>query len=95
MATKFLTRNYTVTITPGTLDPTVNVINLNSVFIAATPNNTQVRLDFDNDGVFDAIDTNGDGLINPGAADPLRDVASRTDYMVNSLASLRVFDPND
>ncbi len=34
--------------------------------MAATENNTLVRLDLDNDGDFDAVDTNGDGLINPG-----------------------------
>ena len=79
-----------------TLDPTVNSVNLNGVFIAATQDNTQVRLDLDNDGDFDAVDTNGDGAINPGAADPLCDAATpNCVYTVNSLASLRVFDPND
>ncbi len=88
LATRFLTQNYTVSFAPGNLDPTVNLINLNGVFIAATQDNTHVQIDFDGDGVFDVVDTDGDGL--PNAA-PL----PNNTYVVNSLASLKVFDPND
>ncbi|MEM7583364.1 MAG: C25 family cysteine peptidase [Acidobacteriota bacterium] len=88
LATRFLTQNYTVSFAPGNLDPTVNLVNLNGVFVAATQDNTQVQIDFDGDGVFDAVDTDGDGLVN---AAPL----PNNTYVVNSLASLRVFDPND
>ena len=96
LATRFLTENYTVSFAPGNLDPTVNAVNLNGVFIAATQDNTRVLLDLDNDGDFDAVDTNGDGLANAGAPDPMCDVATpNCAYTVNSLASLRVFDPND
>ena len=96
LATRFLTQNYTVSFAPGNLDPTVNMVNLNGVFIAATQDNTQVRLDLDNDGDFDAVDTDGDGFINAGAADPACDVTTpNCVYTVSSLGSLRVFDPND
>ncbi|MEM7349846.1 MAG: hypothetical protein AAF657_03505, partial [Acidobacteriota bacterium] len=96
LATRFLTQNYTVSFAPGNLDPTVNMVNLNGVFVAATQDNTQVRFDLDNDGDFDAVDTDGDGLINPGTADPSCDLATpNCIYTVNSLGSLTVFDPND
>ena len=88
LATKFLTPNYTVSFAPGTLNPAVDMVNLNAVFIAATADNTQVQIDFDNDGTFDVVDLDGDGT--PDAA-PL----PGNTYVVNSLGSLRIFDPND
>ncbi|MCP3957629.1 MAG: DUF11 domain-containing protein [bacterium] len=88
LATKFLSSNYTVSFAPGTLDPPVDMVNLSAVFIAATADNTRVQIDFDNDGVFDVIDLDGDGVPDPA---PL----PGNTYLVSSLASLRVFDPND
>ena len=88
LATKFLTPNYTVSYAPGTLNPPVDQVNLSAIFVAATANNTWVQIDFDNDGVFDVIDSDGDGV--PDAA-PL----PNNTYLVQSLQSLKVFDPND
>lgn len=88
LATKFLTPNYTVSFAPGTLDPPVDMVNLSAVFVAATADNTQVQVDFDNDGTFDVVDSDGDGTPDPA---PL----PNNTYLVDSLESLRIFDPND
>ncbi len=88
LATKFLTRNYTVSYAPGNLDPTTNLVNLNGVFIAAVQDNTLVQIDLDGDGAWDPVDTDGDGVVNPA---PL----PNNTYRIDALAALRVFDPND
>jgi len=87
LATKFLAQNYTVSHAPGdvTVPPDEN---LSAVYVAAVQNNTRVQVDFDNDGVFDVVDLDGDGT--PDAA-PL----PNNTYLVNALGALAIFDPND
>jgi len=87
LATRFLAQNYTVSHAPGdvTVPPDQN---LSPVYVAAVQNNTRVQIDFDNDGAFDVVDLNGDGV--PDAA-PL----PNNTYLVNALGALSIFDPND
>jgi uncharacterized repeat protein (TIGR01451 family) len=60
--------------------------NYNPVFISPVLDNTYVQVDFNNDGIWDRIDTNSDDF--PDAPD---DVAN-TAYRVNTLQSLKIYD---
>jgi uncharacterized repeat protein (TIGR01451 family) len=72
LATRFLTTDYTVAYSPGTeaappgCAGPCNSTNRNAVFVAGTQNNTQVRVDFDNDGLWNFIDTNSDNCPDNG-----------------------------
>ena len=68
----------TVSYAPGNLDPTTNFVNLNGVFVAAVQDNTLVQIDLDGDGAWDAVDTDGDGLVN---AAPLPNNTYRIDAL--------------
>lgn len=131
LATDFLTRNYTVSFSPGVEDPAANStpaqrtalppdaqctipppgpgvcnsINRSPVFVAAALDNTLVKVDFDNDGQFDYVDTNGDDYPDNGVANdgtcatptPPWNVPGLTNclYRVDALSTLRVFDYTD
>ncbi len=69
---------------PGVCDP----LNRSPIFVSATVDSTRVQIDFDNDGIFDVIDLDGDDF--PDAA-PL----PNNTYLINALQSLRVYDLND
>ncbi len=86
LATKFLTRNYTISYAPGSVPPPT--ADLNPIYVAATQNNTRVQFDLDNDGVFDQVDLTGNGLPDPA---PL----PNNTYVVSALGAIRAFDPND
>ena len=86
LATRFLTGSYTVSFAPGNVDPTVNFINLNGVFVAATQDNTLVQIDLDGDGSFDVVDLDGDGV---GAASSFLSPASRLGARSKVTLSMR------
>ena len=69
---------------PGVCD----TINRVPVFVSAMVNNTEIQIDFDNDGAFDVIDLDGDDFPDPA---PL----PNNTYRIDALASLRVYDHND
>lgn len=96
---RFLTSTYTSSFAPGRRDPAANpppsctpvpcnTTNRAPLWVAATLDNTRVQIDFNNDDVFDVIDTNGDD--QPDAA-PL----PNNTYVVNALGALRVYDYTD
>lgn len=68
----------------GICDP----LNRSPVFVSATSDNTEIQVDFDNDGIFDIIDLDGDDF--PDTA-PLPD----NTYVIDALESLRVYDYTD
>ncbi|RMF18047.1 MAG: DUF11 domain-containing protein, partial [Candidatus Dadabacteria bacterium] len=64
--------------------------NYNPVWVTPIQNNTQVQVDLNGDGIFDTIDTTGDG--NPNASSC---GATPNCYPLNIFDVLRVWDPND
>lgn len=93
LATRFLTTNYTVSYAPGSFDDTEN---FSPVYLSPTLDNTTVLVDFDNDGLFDEVDTDGDGNADTGAADTSCDPTTPNClYTVNTLSSLSIFDHTD
>ena len=75
LTTRFLTDDYTVAYSPGSENPPgcdppggppCNSFNRNPVFVGGTQNNTQVRVDFDNDGLWNFIDLNSDNCPDNG-----------------------------
>ena len=96
LANKFLTPFYAISWSPGTRDPVAasaagcgtppcNSLNRSPVFVSATQNNTQIRIDLNNDGVWDMVDTNSDDI--PDAAPLPGNV-----YQIDALESLRIYD---
>jgi uncharacterized repeat protein (TIGR01451 family)/fimbrial isopeptide formation D2 family protein len=104
LATKFLSNVYSVSWSPGTSDPAgsfaargsrgcngvtpCDSLNRSPIWISALENNTRIQIDYNNDGVYDQIDTNSDDV--PEAA-PL---PSNT-YTLNAGQCLRVYDWTD
>lgn len=104
LAAKFLSNVYSASWSPGTIDPVGSYTNRgvrgcngtnpcdsenrSPIWISPLEDNTRIQIDYNNDGVFDQIDTNSDDV--PEAA-PL---ANNT-YTVNALQSLRVYDWTD
>ncbi len=86
LAKKFLTRAYTVGFAPANSDIANQNQLANPVFVAATADNTQVNFDLNNDGVYDLVDINGDGL--PDAAPQPGNT-----YVVSTPSALIVLDP--
>nr|MCU0231114.1 hypothetical protein [Acidobacteriota bacterium]MCU0479340.1 hypothetical protein [Chloroflexota bacterium] len=82
-----------------------NSANRSPVFVTAALDNTLVKVDFNNDGLFDYIDTNSDdypenGVANDGTcATPVApwNVPGLTNcvYRIDALQSLRVYDYTD
>ncbi len=77
LARKFLTGNYTVSWAPGNSNQPPSTPQKNGVYVSATQNNTRVKVDFDNDGLYDVIDMDGatddcpeDGAFTDGTCDP-------------------------
>ena len=68
-------------------------LNRSPLFVSATLDNTRVRVDLDNDGTFDRIDTDGDDLVDDGPNGTV--VGDNTAYIVNALQALKIFDPTD
>ena len=103
LATKFLTTNYTVGYAPGTNAAPGPGLNRAPVWVGAVQDNTLVKIDLNNDGVFDRVDTNGDDVLDNGdLADPsCATPATLCVYRVNgpnglgNRMSLRIFDPSD
>ncbi len=101
--------------TPGT-DPDCTVppagpgvcdtVNRSPLFVSASLDNTLVKVDFDNDGLFDYVDTDSDdypnngvgddGTCDPAPASPwnLPGLTSCL-YRIDALQSLRVYDYKD
>ncbi len=89
LAVPFLTETYTVPFAP---DNPASPPGASPIFISATTDNTCVKLDFDNDGVFDQIGDGAGGLV-------ARDCDGNMGYTVNApgsafLDALRVYDNN-
>ena len=112
LATDFLTRNYTVSYAPGISDPPGNwptcgvspvatpglcdSLNRSAVFVAAALDFTLVKVDFDNDGLFDIIDRDSDDFPDPGVAtDSSCAGGLNCLYRVDALQTLRIFDYTD
>ena len=83
---------------PGACDS----INRAPVFVAAAENGTYVKVDFDNDGVYDIVDQTSDDLPDNGQAtdstcgpDPYGLGLTNCLYLVNALQVLRVYDYTD
>lgn len=83
---RMLTRTNWVSWAPGNSAVPPNA-NYAPVWVTPLEDNTEVRFDLDNDGVWDQIDTTGDGLLNPGNC-----VGDPTCYLLDVL---RVYDPVD
>lgn len=69
---------------PGVCDP----LNRSPIFVSATADNTEIQIDFDNDGTFDVIDLDGDDFPDPAPF-------PNNTYVINALSALRVYDHND
>ncbi len=69
---------------PGVCD----TLNRSPVFVAATQDNTLVQVDFDNDGSYDVIDSNGDDYPDPAPR-------PNNTYVINALQALRIYDHTD
>jgi uncharacterized repeat protein (TIGR01451 family) len=105
LATRFLTDSYTVSYAPGVQDPPgaarcspapCDSLNRAPVWVGATQDFTQVRIDLDNDGLFDTVDTNSDDVPNAGTAHASCNPATPNClYTINALQSLRIFDHTD
>jgi uncharacterized repeat protein (TIGR01451 family) len=118
LATRFLSTSYTSPYSPGTREtvrcdgggnPPCNSNNRAPIWVAATQDNTYVRLDLDGDGLPDFVDINGDGCPDPSANTTPTDTtcefvaitgcaaptANRCVYEVDTLQALRVYDYND
>ena len=105
LATRFLTDSYTVSYAPGVQDPPsaarcspapCDTLNRAPVWIGATQDFTQIRIDLNNDGLFDTVDTNSDDVPNAGTAHASCNPATPNClYTINALQSLRVFDHTD
>ncbi|MDA8019639.1 MAG: C25 family cysteine peptidase [Thermoanaerobaculia bacterium] len=86
---------------PPVIENVCDSINRSPVFVAATQNNTRVRVDLDADGVFDVIDTNSDDVPDPANATPTPTPPGwtvgpdATTYIVNELRALRIYDYTD
>jgi uncharacterized repeat protein (TIGR01451 family) len=83
---------------PGACDS----INRAPVFVAAAQDGTYVKVDFNNDGVYDIIDRTSDDLPDNGQAtdstcgtDPYGLGFTNCLYLVNALQVLRVYDYTD
>jgi uncharacterized repeat protein (TIGR01451 family) len=88
LATKYLTTIYHVSYAPGNRNPAVDLPLLNPIFVSATQDNTRVQFDLNNDGTYDAVDTDGNGVAN---AAPL----PNNTYLINALSALKAWDPAD
>lgn len=102
LATRFLTSYYSVSWSPGTSDPATafasraascsttgcDSLNRSPLFITAIQDNTRVQVDLNNDGIYDAVDTDSNDL--PDAA-PL----PNNTYTLNALQTLKVYDQTD
>ena len=83
---------------PGACDS----INRAPVFVAAAQDGTYVKVDFNNDGVYDIVDRTSDDLPDNGQAtdstcgtDPYGLGLTNCLYLVNALEVLRVYDYTD
>jgi len=85
---------------------TCDSIDRSPVFVAASLDGTFVKVDFDNDGIFDLVDTNSDdypdnGVANDGTcglpAPPWNVPGATTNclYRIDALQVLRVYDYTD
>jgi uncharacterized repeat protein (TIGR01451 family) len=118
LATRFLARDYTAAYSPGTRqvarcagggDPPVGGCDSNNrapIWVAATQDNTYVRIDLNGDGIPNFVDINGDGCPDASANTTPTDAtcqytqvgacpvpaAGRCVYQVNTLQTLRVYD---
>ena len=88
LAKKFLTRAYTVGHAPQNSDIANQPDLFNPVYVAATADNTLVYFDLDNDGVYDQVDLNGDGVADSDASTP------DNSYRLNTPSALMAFEPN-
>jgi uncharacterized repeat protein (TIGR01451 family) len=105
LSSRFLTQSYTVSYAPGVQDPPsaarcspapCNSLNRAPVWVGATQDFTQVKIDFDNDGLFDEVDTDSNDTPDPGAPDPSCNPATPNClYTINALQALRVYDYTD
>lgn len=114
LSRKFVTATYTVSFAPGLNDPALNypscgpapcdTLNRSPVFVSTTLDNTQIQIDFDNDGVFELVDTDGDDCPDDGAlpvgCTPLGGsctppVNPCNIYQIDALESLRIYDWTD
>jgi uncharacterized repeat protein (TIGR01451 family) len=111
LATQFLTTSYTVPYAPGTFSTATppctgactDSPNRSPVFVGATQDNTLVKIDLDNDGVFDLVDLNSDDVPDNGdftdatCATPATPCVYRIDApnALGNRMSLRVFDHTD
>ena len=86
LARRFLTGIYTVGWSPGSVDGSVN---RSPVYVSATQDSTRVQVDFNNDGIYDRVDLDGNG-----ATDPPDDTDGNV-YLVDALGALSIFDPDD
>ncbi len=87
LAKKFLTNIYTVGFGPGNQNQPPDTSQWgNPVFVAATADRTRVQFDLENDGIYDAVDLDGDGVAD---AAPYPD----NTYEVDMLETLKVTRP--
>src|SRR5262249_42789626 len=86
---------------PATGPGVCNTLNRDAVFVAATQDNTLVRIDFNNDGKWDYIDINSDDYPDQGSTTDTNcappPVVGYTNcvYSLSALQSLRVWDWKD
>ncbi len=89
LSKNFLTLVYTIGFAPGNSNvATYPNLYYNPVFVAATANNTLVQFDLQNDGIYDAIDLDGNGTADPA---PL----PGNTYVISTPSALKVMDPTD
>ncbi len=78
--TRILNDNITTPWSPGSEDLSGNG---SPIFVVAPYPNTEIKVDLNHDGVFDEVDTDGDGNPDPGP------------YILGQYDYLKIYDPND